>query len=287
MVFISAAVLTAIGCQGLQKPGDFVESLRNPTTFPEIHQPEIKHIDEIASEYSLTEDENIKVVPLGKDISSSLYLLLIGGNAEMDAHNHKSHDEIIYFKKGSGILELDGTRHTVKEGMIVVIPRLSVHKYINTGEGTSVAVSIFSPPFDGEDIKEFRETAGIKKKKKKSMHDKAMKKSVRELKKEKGEDVSLFGLWGKDEEETVSAPGEEWKGGGEVEEEQKILELTEEGRQKIREARQKVKEKEKVIIGRIIQDEKLKALQSLRDDGLISQKEFEAKKAELINNPEE
>ena len=51
----------------------------------------------------------------------------------MDAHYHKSHDMIMCIKKGSGILELDGTRHSVEEGMMVVIPRLIVHKFINIG----------------------------------------------------------------------------------------------------------------------------------------------------------
>ena len=58
--------------------------------------------------------------------------------------------------------------------------------------------------------------------------------------------------------------------------------LTEEGMQKVREARQKVKKEEKAVIDRIVLDEKLKVLQKLKDEGLISQEEFEAKKAEEI-----
>ena len=115
-----------------KKPGEFVESLRNPTSFPEIFSPEIKYIDEIIDEKGLAEDENIKIIPLGKDKSTSVYLFQIRQDAEMDTHYHKAHDEILYIKKGSGILALDGTRHAVKEGMVVMIPRSSIHKYINT-----------------------------------------------------------------------------------------------------------------------------------------------------------
>ena len=68
-----------------------------------------------------------------------------------------------------------------------------------------------------------------------------------------------------------------------IEEEQKILVLTEEGKQKIREARKKVKKEEKAVIDRIVLDEKLKVLQKLKDEGLISQEEFEAKRTEVIN----
>ena len=62
-------------------------------------------------------------------------------------------------------MELNGTRHSVIEGMMVVIPRLSVHKFINTGEVTNIVASIFSPPFDGKDIEELRVSVGIEKKK--------------------------------------------------------------------------------------------------------------------------
>ena len=64
-------------------------------------------------------------------------------------------------------------------------------------------------------------------------------------------------------------------------EEQKILVLTEEGREKIKEARMKVKEKEDTIIDKIVLDEKLKMLQKLRREGLIGDKDFEAKMNEI------
>ena len=272
--------LVASGCTGMKKPGEFVESLRNPTSFPEILLPEIKDIDEIVNEKALAEGENVKIVPLGKDKSTSIYLFQIRQNAEMGAHSHKSHDEIVYIKKGSGILELDGTRHSVKEGMIVIIPRTSRHKYVNTGNETSIAVSMFSPPFEGKDLKVIKESVAFKKKKK-NVYDKAMKKSRKEMKKDEGGDKKWLGLWG--DEEKIE-PGKE---GGEasdvIEEEQKILVLTEEGKQKIREARKKVKKEEKAVIDRIVLDEKLKALQKLKDEGLISQEEFEAKRTEVIN----
>ena len=196
----------------------------------------------------------------------------------MDTHYHKSHDEILYIKKGSGILALNGTRHAVKEGMVVMIPRSSIHKYINTGKETSITISMFSPPFDGKDIKVLKKSTSYNKKKK-TVYDKLIKKSERELRKETGEEKKWFGLWGKDEEEAGSGGEEE---GGVMPEEQKILVLTEEGREKVREARRKVNAEEKAIIDNIILDEKLMVLQRLKLDGLISDKEFEITKAEII-----
>ena len=274
---MSIVFLVASGCMGVQRTGEFVESLKNPTSFPEIFLPEIKDIDEIVSEKVLAEDENIMIIPIGTNKSSSMYLFQIRENAEMDAHYHKSHDVVMYIKKGSGILELDGSRHSVNEGMMVVIPRLIVHRFINTGEVTSITVSIFSPVFDGNDIKEFRVSAGIKKKEK-NIYDKAMKKSRKEMKKEGGGDRKWLGLLGKDKEKIEPVQASDV-----IEEEQKILVLTEEGEQKIRDASKKVKKEEKLVIDRIVLEEKLKVLQRLNDEGLISQKEFEAKKAEVIS----
>jgi hypothetical protein len=162
--------------------------------------------------------------------------------------------------------------------MVVMIPRLTIHKYVNTGKETSITVSMFSPPFDGKDIKVLEKAINYKKKKK-TMYDKAMKKSVKELKKEKGEERKWFGLRAKDKEEAESGEGGE---GGFIPEEQKILVLTDEGREKIREARRKVNAEEKAIIDKIILDEKLMVLQRLKLDGLISDKEFEKTKAEII-----
>ncbi len=278
LLVISASVMVVFGCMATKKPGEFVESLRNPTSFPEIFLPEIKYIDEIVDEKSLAEDENVKIIPLGKDKSTSVYLFQIRPDAEMGTHYHKSPDEILYIKKGRGVLILNGTRHIVKEGMVVMIPRKSIHKYVNTGKETNIAVSMFSPPFDGKDIKVIKKPISYKKKEK-TIYDKEMKKSVKDFKKEKGEEKKWFGLWGKDEEEAESVGEEE---GGVIPEEQKILVLTDEGREKIREARREVKAKEDAIIDKIVFDEKLMVLEGLKRDGVISDKEFETKKAEII-----
>ena len=178
LLIVSASVLAVCGCMGAKKSGEFVESLRNPTSFPEVFLPEIKYIDDIVEEKNLAEDENVMIIPLGNDKSTSVYLFQMRQGAEMDTHSHKAHDEILYVKQGSGIIALDGSRHIVKEGMIVMIPRKTVHKYMNTGKETSITVSMFSPPFDGKDIKVFKNIVDYKKKKK-TVYDKMMKKSVK------------------------------------------------------------------------------------------------------------
>jgi len=194
----------------------------------------------------------------------------------MGTHSHKTHDEILYIKEGSGIIALDGVRHVVKEGMVVMIPRRTIHKYINTGKETSITISMFSPPFDGKDIKVLKNIVDYKKKNK-TVYDKMMKKSVKEFKKEEGKEKKWFGLRKKNEDE----PGDDEEGDY-IPEDQKILVLTDEGREKIRDARRKVTDEENAIIDKIVLDEKLMVLQRLKLDGLISQEEFEKTKAEII-----
>ncbi len=277
-LIISVSALVVSGCSATKKPGEFVESLRNPTSFPEIYRPEIKNINDIVDEKVLAEEDNVMIIPLGKDKSTSVYLFEMRPGAEMDSHYHNSHDEIMYVKSGSGIIELNDTRHVIKEGMVVMIPRQTGHKYVNTGNENSITISMFSPPFDGKDIKVLKTSINYTRKKK-TVYDKMMKKSVKEFKKEKGEGRKWFGLKKRDQEEAESDEGEE---GSVIPEEQKILVLTDEGRKKIREARRKVNVEEKEIIDKIVLDEKLMVLQRLKIDGLISDEEFEKTKAEII-----
>ena len=278
LLIISTSVLAVCGCMATKKSGDFVESLRNPTSFPEIFKPEIKNIDDIVEEKGLAEDDNVLIIPLGNDKSTSVYLFQMSEGSEMGTHSHKTHDEILYIKEGSGIIALDGVRHVVKEGMVVMIPRQTIHKYINTGKETSITVSMFSPPFDGKDIKVLKNIVDYKKKNK-TVYDKMMKKSVKEFKKEEGKEKKWFGLRKKDGDE--AEPGEDEEGDY-IPEDEKILVLTDEGREKIREARRKVTDEENAIIDKIVLDEKLMVLQRLKLDGLISQEEFEKTKAEII-----
>lgn len=279
-VFLFILFLIVSGCKTLEKPSEFVESLRNPTSFPEMYFPTAKNIDEIVKENELAKDENIKVIPIGENKSTSVYLIQVRENAEMDAHFHKSHDEIVYIKSGSGVLELNGTRYGIKDGMLLVIPRRTVHKFVNTGNEMNIAISFFSPPFDGEDIELIKVTRRIKKKKK-TIYDKAMKEQKKGKEDEDGEKKKWLSFWKGDEEKAELGKGREVKTSDAIEE-QKILVLTDEGKQRIKEVQQKISEEERRLIEKVILNEKLKVLQKLKDDGLIDQEEFDAKRSEII-----
>lgn len=154
--------LSVIGCTTVKYyPTNFVESLKHPTKFPEVYSVDVKNIEDVADKSPLGENEEVKITYVSENKNSSMYLIQIRENGEMHPHYHKRHDEVLYVKKGSGIATLSGSRYLVKPGSILQIPSKTAHKFLNTGDETFVAVSIFSPPFDGRDEKKIKERRKI------------------------------------------------------------------------------------------------------------------------------
>jgi len=150
--------LIFIGCTSVRYyPVNFVESLQHPTKFPEVFSSNVQNIEEIADKNPLGENEDVKITDVGENKNSSMHLVQVRENGELRPHYHRRHDEVIYVKKGSGIATLDGTRYLIKPGSILQIPSKTVHKFLNTGGEPFMAVSIFSPPFDGRDEKTIKE----------------------------------------------------------------------------------------------------------------------------------
>jgi hypothetical protein len=164
--------------------------------------------------------------------------------------------------------------------MLLVIPRRTVHKFVNTGNEMNIAISFFSPPFDGEDIELIKVTRRIEKKKN-TIYDKAMKEQKKGKEDEDDEKKKWLSFWKGDEKKAELGKRREVKTGDAIEE-QKILVLTDEGKQRIKEVQQKINEEERRLIEKMILNEKLKGLQKLKDDGLIDQEEFDAKRSEII-----
>lgn len=150
--------LILIGCTTVRYyPVNFIESLQHPTKFPEVFSSNVQNIEEIANKNPLGDNEDVKITNVGENKNSSMHLVQIRENGELHPHYHKRHDEVIYVKKGSGIATLDGTRYLIKSGSILQIPSKTVHKFLNTGGEPFMAVSIFSPPFDGRDEKSIKQ----------------------------------------------------------------------------------------------------------------------------------
>lgn len=117
--------------------------------------PTVRILDEIPKE--IPSKETVKTIELLKNQDASLQLIMVREDAEIRLHYHKRNDEVIYVVKGSGIIILDGTRDVAKPGSVMIVPRKSYHKFINTGGETYIALSLFSPPFTGKGTKYLKE----------------------------------------------------------------------------------------------------------------------------------
>lgn len=68
-----------------------------------------------------------------------------GGRAGLHTHSHT--EEIWYFLRGTAVIELDGVRHDVSPGSIVITPQHSSHALWNTGDERVeyVVIEVFPP----------------------------------------------------------------------------------------------------------------------------------------------
>ncbi|HHT9124716.1 MAG TPA: cupin domain-containing protein [Candidatus Brocadiia bacterium] len=152
----------------------FSPPLKGSTNKSKAVLPIIWNLNDISEEIPPKEDS--KTIELGRCQDASLQLTLVREGAEMRLHYHKRNDEVICTVKGSGIIILDGTRDVAKPGSIMIVPRKSQHKFINTGGETYVALSLFSPPFTGRGTKYIKE----KKKKEKAPVARPVEERLRE-----------------------------------------------------------------------------------------------------------
>jgi mannose-6-phosphate isomerase-like protein (cupin superfamily) len=76
---------------------------------------------------------------------------LVQTRTEVPLNFHQAHDELVFLWSGSGKLEIAGTWRDVKPGEWVLIPRRTTHAFKAEGGAPAVALSIFTPAFDGKD----------------------------------------------------------------------------------------------------------------------------------------
>ena len=283
--------LTFIGCTTVRYyPANFVESLKHPTKFPEVYSSTVKNIEDLAEKNPLGKGEEVKITDVGENKNSSMHLVQVRENGELRPHYHKRHDEVVYVKKGSGIATLDGTRYMAKPGSILQVPAKTVHKFLNTGGEPFVAVSIFSPPFDGRDekrIKEKRKDDRIKKEEKRL----AMKKPEK-IPEEKGASVTKESGEGKEKkpvakaekvaEKKVKEPVHDGLNTEDEHEKTSVPARKSSPFEEKKKSKKTVTPAEEPTINITDLHEKLTKLLDLKEKGMISAAEYEKKKDALI-----
>lgn len=282
--------LISVGCTTVKYyPVNFVESLKHPTKFPDVFSSTVQNIEEVAAKNPLGQNEDVKVTDVGENKNSSMHLIQARENGELQTHYHKHHDEVIYVKKGSGIATLDGTRYLIKPGSILQIPAKTVHKFLNTGGELFVAVSIFSPPFDGRDQKTIKEKKKIPRtiKEEKRL---AVKNTKPEKIKQEDESAHRAKSSGEESHASRVSPKKEAEKDSEITTSKELDAETEKASplpEKPSHSKNKKKPKNikpAEISPMDIKDlhEKLTKLQELKEEGTLSQTEYEEKKDSLV-----
>jgi quercetin dioxygenase-like cupin family protein len=145
------------GCGGYTGDIDVIDELKHPTKFPDIYQPDVLDIDNLIAKHPLGKGEKIKLVSVGETKYASIQMMTMRTGIVVPTHYHKHHDVLIHTKKGGAIVILEGTHYYVTPGDLVLVPRKTWHKLINTGKDDFVSINVFYPYYDGEDIKFVKE----------------------------------------------------------------------------------------------------------------------------------
>ncbi len=125
-----AAVVAVAGCASAPSPSTPLVTRLDPASRPAGDAP-------------------VAVRELHRTSRVSTHEVVVVG--EIRAHRHERHDETVTILEGRGTFVLDGEEHLVLPGTVLHVPAGAVHSYRHESPGATRAVSVFSPPFDGED----------------------------------------------------------------------------------------------------------------------------------------
>ena len=74
-------------------------------------------------------------------------MVLSPGDAEGDAGNrHRGADQWLYVVSGTGEATVDGKRHRLRPGTLLLIERRERHEVRNTGRGLLRTLNFYAPP---------------------------------------------------------------------------------------------------------------------------------------------
>ena len=78
---------------------------------------------------------------------SQLVIMTLQPGDEIGLEKHEGHDQFIRVEAGTGVAILDGERHTLEDGVAVVIPAGTEHNVINTSDSEPMRLyTLYTPP---------------------------------------------------------------------------------------------------------------------------------------------
>ncbi len=85
--------------------------------------------------------------------TQSVYVLRLAGDAVLQERHHGEHDLTIVCVAGSAIVEIEEERSVMEAPACIVVPRLHNYRIVpHGGEVDFMALLVYSPPFDGDDM---------------------------------------------------------------------------------------------------------------------------------------
>jgi mannose-6-phosphate isomerase-like protein (cupin superfamily) len=97
----------------------------------------------------LADDQNIRADLLGQSPALSTHLVQV--RQREAPHLHAQHDLTVTLLRGRGTLHAAGRVLPMRAGDVAVVPRATVHFFVNEGTTPAVAFVTFAPPHDGTD----------------------------------------------------------------------------------------------------------------------------------------
>ena len=78
---------------------------------------------------------------------TQLVLMTLRPGEDIGLETHEGHDQFIRVEAGTGYVELDGERHELHDGSVVVIPSGAKHNVVNSSQRDALRLyTLYSPP---------------------------------------------------------------------------------------------------------------------------------------------
>lgn len=111
--------------------------------------PEYLDIGELLQEVRAEGGSSTRTVTLPGTESARGNLIVL--RQDVALHFHARHDETVYVLEGKGRMRLGTKEFDFSPGYLIAIPKGTHHAVQLLSDEPLVAISIFSPPFDGKD----------------------------------------------------------------------------------------------------------------------------------------
>jgi mannose-6-phosphate isomerase-like protein (cupin superfamily) len=86
-------------------------------------------------------------VAFGNRRAQAAEMVIAPGDAEGDPHNrHRGADQWLFVVSGSGVAEVNGRRHALRRGVLLLIEHGDRHEIRNTGRRPLRTLNLYSPP---------------------------------------------------------------------------------------------------------------------------------------------